>query len=79
MENWGYRLNHPMVSFEIQEEIDRTEKGLHVVLKTETGLKNVWIPKKLASFYDYEREGRTIHEVIIPEWLAVKVGLIESE
>lgn len=79
MDDWGYKLNNPTVSFEIEREIDRTEKGLHVVLKTEMGLKNVWIPKKLASFYTYEREGRTIHEVLIPEWLAVKTGLMEDE
>ena len=79
MENWGYRLNHPMVSFEIQEEIGKSEKGLHVVLKTERGPKTVWMPKKLALIYQYTRGDRIVEEITIPEWLALKTGLIESE
>lgn len=79
MKNLSWSLNTPLVSFEIQKEISRTPGGIYLELRTEVGLMAVWIPKKLASIYRYDNGSRTINELLIPEWFALRVGLIEAK
>jgi hypothetical protein len=77
--NLGYRMDNPTEPFEVVEILDRTEKGLCVRLKTEGGVKLVWIPFKVGTLYEYQRDGKIFREVMLPRWFSKKTGLIQTD
>ena len=77
MGSWNYNLNNPTVLFEVEEKLEETDNRIHLAVKTSDGIKARWIPKKVSDFYQYCKEGSIVQEIIIPEWLAKKIGLCE--
>jgi len=73
--NLGWKLDNPTETFEIVEVLDRSERGIHVGVKTESGVKQVWVPFSVAGVYQYERDGQVFREVVLPEWFTKKTGL----
>jgi hypothetical protein len=72
-----WRLNNPVVTVEILRVLSENKRALKLILKTDTGLKVVWLSKKLIRIYHYHNGCRVVEEVELPEWLAKKTGLVE--
>ena len=78
MTNWGHKLNNPMITFTIEQELGRSGRSLWLRLTTNAGSKDIWLPMKLIDVLFYHKDDSVISEVLVPEWFAIKTGLIED-
>ena len=75
--DWSYRLNKDLQSFEVLQELQRTGKGLKLIVRTDHGDMKLWAPKKLINIYRYEtKDGDVFIEMEAPRWWCAKVGLV---
>jgi hypothetical protein len=74
-DNWEYKFANPNVTFEVDNELGETRKGIHLAVKTENGINDVWVPRKIGSIYRFLRNERTVILLEVPEWFASKTGL----
>lgn len=65
----------PLERFEVIEILDKSKKGVHLLLKTDAGSKELWCPKKLLSINRYKENNRKITEAWIPSFITEKAGL----
>ena len=68
-------LYEPKDFFKVIEIIRETEKGMHLLLKTDKGEEDIWVPKYLLRLDEYEENGKPIMEAAIPSWIIDRAGL----
>ena len=77
--NWSYRVEHPRAPFTVLRVIALRKRALHLEIETPAGPKQAWISKRHMTLYVYHKDGGIVREAWIEEWLARKVGIMESD
>ncbi len=73
-------MRNPTSTFPVTAVLGESDRARFLRVRTEHGPElDVWLSKRCTSFYQYKLDGELRMEVIGPDWLAVKAGLIEEE
>ena len=76
MDNWLYRMKNPWTTFDVVEELDKSEKAVLLRLVTPRGIREIWCPRRDVEVLKRVINGRNVHQALIPEWLVQKAGLV---
>ena len=79
MEDWTHRLRNPVTVFDVIEVLEDAGPGRSRKLRLldESGKEcTVWLSKRWTSLSKFSRDGVQRIEVMVPDWLAVKTGLV---
>jgi len=68
-------LYEPRDFFRVIEIIRETKEGIYLLLKTDNGEKDLWVPKYLLRLDKYQENGEPVMEAAIPSWIIERAGL----
>lgn len=68
-------LYEPRDFFELIDIIEESTKGMHLILKTEYGPRDIWVPKRFLRFDKFEEDGKVITHAAIASWIIDRAGL----
>lgn len=66
----------PKEIFPVLRMIDKTRRGIKLLVDTRYGPKEIWCSKRHTNLYRYQEDGQPVFEVAIPENIVEKAGLI---